>query len=151
MPFATHRNTTEAKVWKSPPKKPTVKNWRDQKSVEKMQARGKTCFLQHTKKHYLAKSEKKCPKNRTTNETHKHKHKRKYCPKLRPCITWWWYSGTAPHPRSHFAALKPLHGGLSCSANLNHKYLSVDTQNATLQCKWQPNPLNTENAWRICV
>ena len=49
MLLATTRNFTEWKIWKSAPKKSHCKSWRAQKSVEKMQARGKTCFLQQTK------------------------------------------------------------------------------------------------------
>ena len=49
MLFATHTSATEAKVRKSRPKKALCENRRAEKSVEKMQARGKTCFLQHTR------------------------------------------------------------------------------------------------------
>ena len=68
MLFATHTNTAEPKVWKSAPKKTTVKNSRAQKSVEKMQPRGKTRFLQqtHTRKYYWSKSLEKSPKKSIT-------------------------------------------------------------------------------------
>ena len=49
MLFATTKNCTEPKVWESAPKKTTVEMYVAKKSVEKMQARGKTCFLQHAK------------------------------------------------------------------------------------------------------
>ena len=52
-----------------------------------MQARGKTCFLQHRKDTTYPKVRKGAPKIEPqmnyTNETHKHK----YCPKIRPCTT----------------------------------------------------------------
>ena len=48
MLFATRIQSTAPKVRKSPPKKPTLENGGAQKSVEKMQARGNTCFLHCT-------------------------------------------------------------------------------------------------------
>ena len=44
MLFATTTTTAASKLKKSPPKKSHWKNGSAQKSVEKMQARGKTCF-----------------------------------------------------------------------------------------------------------
>ena len=52
-----------------------------------MQARGKTCFLQHTKDTTDLKVRNGAPKveqqMKHTNQTHKHK----YCPKIQPCTT----------------------------------------------------------------
>ena len=48
MHLAKATNFTQAKVWKTNPKKTHWKNEGAKKSVEKMQAKGKTCFLCNT-------------------------------------------------------------------------------------------------------
>ena len=50
MFLATREKYAQAKHRNAPAKKPTVENGWPQKSVEKMQARGKTCFWVHKQK-----------------------------------------------------------------------------------------------------
>ena len=94
---------TELKVWNSPPKKCHWKNRRTKKSVEKMQARGKTCFSATHKRHYPPGTERTCPKNTTANETYKHN----YCPKMQPRTTRWWYSVSTRPPDVILPPLRP--------------------------------------------
>ena len=106
MPFAKTKNFTESKVWNTTPKKTHWKNRGAQKSVEKMQARGKTCLLQHT-----------------TNTTHSElrkgasKYNRKWNTQIQPqpqnvmSHHVMMIRGRHPPLISHSSTLKPLHGG----------------------------------------
>ena len=83
------------------------------------------------KRHYLPKSEKRCPKNRTTNELHKRNTQTQILPQNTTLHHVMMILGHSPAPLRHFDAPKPLHGGLPYLANLNHRYLNVYPQNAT--------------------
>ena len=122
------RNYTESKIQNTLSKKSHWKNRGLEKSVEKMQARGRTCFLATHKKHHSLKTKKTCPKNATANET----HKTQPLPQNTNPHHVMMIRGVDPHPWRHSGTLKPLHGGELHLTNGNDKYPTVNTQNATM-------------------
>ena len=80
MHLAKTTNFTQPKVWNTNPKKTHWKNEGAKKSVEKMQARGKTCFLCNTR-------------NNTT-----HPKLRKHEPKIQPQMK---HTNTTNAPRNN--------------------------------------------------
>ena len=85
MLLSKTKNCTESKVWNSPPKKARWENRRAQKSVEKMQARGKTCFWCNTR-NTLTHSELRKGALKTQPQMKHTKDNR--CPEMQICTTW---------------------------------------------------------------
>ena len=144
MLSATTRNFTESKVWNTTPKKTHWKNRGVEKSVEKMQARGKTCLLQHT-----------------TNTTHR--ELRKGTPKMQLQVkhtntTTAWKCNSAPRdddtrlpptpPKPHRSTQWPLLGHFCACATAKNKYLTINPRNATMLRNRQPEARNAESGWR---
>ena len=144
MHLAKTTNFTQPKVWNTNPKKTHWKNEGAKKSVEKMQARGKTCFLCNTR-------------NNTT-----HPKLRKHEPKIQPQMK---HTNTTNAPRNNPAprdddtrllppthiggtTTNPLQGREAKMANGNHKHLTPNTRNATTQHEWKPEPRNIESGQR---
>ena len=144
MHLAKTINFTQPKVWNTNPKKTHWKNEGAKKSVEKMQARGKTCFWRNTRDNTTHSKVRKHdpkiqPQMRHTNTTTTPKNNpaprdviRGYCPPTH-------ISGTTTNP---------LAGREAEMANGNRKYLTLNTPNATTEHEWKPEPRNIESGQR---